>query len=75
MRTAVKLALLPVTGGLGYELIKLAGRYDNWFTRAISAPGVWMQHITTIEPDDEMIECAIKAREAVIPEDPEADKW
>ena len=75
LRTAVKLALLPVTVGIGYELIKLAGRYDNWFTRAISAPGVWMQHITTVEPDDEMIECAIKALEAVIPEDPEADKW
>ena len=74
-RTVVKLALLPLTVGVGYELIKLAGRYDNWFTRAISAPGVWMQHITTIEPDDEMIECAIKALEAVIPEDPEADKW
>ncbi|MBQ6849186.1 MAG: DUF1385 domain-containing protein [Clostridia bacterium] len=75
LRTVVKLALLPVTVGVGYELIKLAGRYDNWFTRAISAPGVWMQHITTIEPDDDMIECAIKALEAVIPEDPEADKW
>ena len=74
-RTVIKLALLPLTVGVGYELIKLAGRYDNWFTRAISAPGVWMQHITTIEPDDDMIECAIKALEAVIPEDPEADKW
>lgn len=74
-RTVVKLALLPLTVGVGYELIKLAGRYDNWFTRAISAPGVWMQHITTIEPDDDMIECAIKALEAVIPEDPEADQW
>ena len=74
-RTVIKLGLLPVTVGIGYELIKLAGRYDNWFTRAISAPGVWMQHITTVEPDDDMIECAIKALEAVIPEDPEADKW
>ena len=74
-RTVIKLALLPLTVGVGYELIKLAGRHDNWFTRAISAPGVWMQHITTIEPDDAMIECAIKALEAVIPEDPEADQW
>jgi len=74
-RTAVKLALLPVTVGVGYELIKLAGRHDNWFTRLISAPGLWMQRITTVEPDDDMIECAIKALEAVIPADPEADKW
>jgi len=75
LRTAVKLLMLPLTVGVGYELIKLAGRHDNWFTRFISAPGLWMQRITTIEPDDGMIECAIKALEAVIPEDPEADKW
>lgn len=74
-RTVVKLAMLPLTVGVGYELIKLAGRFDNWFTRLISAPGLWMQRITTVEPDDEMIECAITALEAVIPEDPEADKW
>ena len=75
LRTAVKLLMLPLTVGVGYELIKLAGRHDNWFTRFISAPGLWMQRITTIEPEDGMIECAIKALEAVIPEDPEADKW
>ncbi len=74
-RTVIKLLLLPVTVGVGYELIKLAGRKDNLFTRIISAPGLWMQRLTTIEPDDGMIECAIKALEAVIPEDPEADKW
>jgi len=74
-RTVVKLGLLPLTVGVGYELIKLAGRHDNWFTRLISAPGLWMQRITTVEPEDDMIECAIKALEAVIPEDPEADKW
>ena len=75
IRTIVKLLLLPLTVGIGYELIKLAGRRDNWFTRFISAPGVWVQHITTVEPDDSMIECAIKALEAVIPEDGESDKW
>ncbi len=75
LRTVVKLLLLPLTVGIGYELIKLAGRCDNWFTRFISAPGVWMQHLTTVEPEDDMIECAIMALEAVIPEDPEADKW
>ena len=75
LRTVIKLLLLPLTVGVGYELIKLAGRKDNLFTRIISAPGLWMQRLTTIEPDDGMIECAIKAMEAVIPEDPEADKW
>ena len=75
IRTIVKILLLPLTVGIGYELIKLAGRTDNWFTRFISTPGVWVQHITTVEPDDDMIECAIKALEAVIPEDSEADKW
>ena len=75
LRTVVKLLMLPLTVGIGYEFIKLAGRHDNWFTRALSAPGLWMQRITTIEPDDDMIECAIKSLEAVIPEDPEADKW
>ncbi|MBR0447159.1 MAG: DUF1385 domain-containing protein [Clostridia bacterium] len=75
LRTVVKLLMLPLTVGVGYECIKLAGRHENWFTRAISAPGLWMQRITTIEPEDGMIECAIKALEAVIPEDPEADKW
>ena len=75
IRTVVKLLLLPLPVGIGYELIKLAGRKDNWFTRFISAPGVWVQHITTVEPDDSMIECAIKALEAVIPEDGESDKW
>ena len=75
LRTVIKLLLLPLTVGVGYELIKLAGRKDNWFTRLISAPGLWMQRLTTIEPDDGMIECAITALRAVIPEDPEADKW
>ncbi len=75
LRTIVKLALLPVSVGVGYELIKLAGRKDNWFTRAISAPGVWLQHLTTKEPEDGMIECAVAALEAVIPADREADNW
>ena len=75
LRTAIKLLLLPLSVGIGYELIKLAGRRDNRFTRFISAPGVWMQHITTKEPDDGMIECAIASLKAVIPEDPESDQW
>ena len=69
LRTVVKLLLLPVTVGLGYELIKLAGRHDNLFTRIISAPGMWLQHITVFEPTDDMIECAIEAISRAIPDD------
>lgn len=75
LRTVVKLLLIPLTVGVGYELIKLAGRRDNWFTRLISAPGMWLQRLTTLEPEDDMIECAIASLRAVIPEDPEADNW
>lgn len=70
----VKLATFPLVIGLGYELIKLAGRYDNVFTRVISAPGKALQLITTREPDDSMIECAIEAMQRVIPEDG-SDRW
>ena len=74
VRTAIKLLLLPLTMGIGYELIKLAGRHDNIFTRIISAPGMWLQHLTVFEPTDDMIECAIAAFVEVIPED-ESDKY
>ena len=69
LRTAVKLLLLPITMGLGYELIKLCGKHDNWLTRIIAAPGLWFQRLTVLEPDDGMIECAIAAMKEVIPED------
>ena len=75
LRICIKLATLPLVVGIGYELIKLAGRKDNWFTRAISVPGMWVQRITTKEPDDGMIECAIQALNLVIPEDKESDNW
>ncbi len=75
LRTAVKLLLIPFVVGIGYELIKLAGRVDNAVTRAFSAPGLWLQRITTLEPDDGMIECAIASLKAVIPQDPEGDNW
>lgn len=68
-RALLKLALLPITMGIGYELIKWAGRKENLLTRVISAPGMWLQHITVFEPTDDMIECAIAAIRAVIPED------
>lgn len=75
LRVVIKIAVLPLIVGIGYELIKLAGRKDNAFTRAISAPGLWMQRITTKEPDDSMIECAIAALKPVIPENPDEDNW
>ena len=69
LRTAIKLLLLPLTMGLGYEFIKLAGKHDNVITRILSAPGLFMQRITVLEPTDDMIECAIAAVKEVIPED------
>ena len=74
IRVLIKLALLPIIVGVGYELIKLAGRRDNAFTRFISAPGLWLQRITVLEPTDDMIECAITAVKEVIPDD-DSDKW
>ena len=74
IRTLIKLALLPFTMGVGYELIKIAGRHQNLFTRIISAPGMWLQRVTVLEPTDDMIECAIKAFVEVIPDD-NSDKY
>ena len=74
LRTGLKLLTFPIVVGVGYELIKLAGRKDNLCTRVISAPGKWLQRLTTREPDDSMIECAIAAMEKVIPGDG-SDQW
>ncbi len=71
IRSSIKIILIPLTVGIGYELIKLCGRHDNALTRIIAAPGVWMQHITTKEPEDDMIEVAIEAIKDVIPENGE----
>lgn len=73
--TAAKLLTFPIVIGVGYELIKLAGRKNNLLTRIISAPGMWLQKITTREPEDDMIECAIRAMELAIPKDGESDNW
>ena len=69
VRTLIKVLLLPLTMGIGYEFIKFAGKHDNAVTRILSAPGLWMQRITVLEPDDSMIECAIAAVNEVIPDD------
>lgn len=71
LRTACKLALLPVSVSIGYELIKLCARHDNIVTRMIAAPGLWVQRITVKEPTDDMIETAISAMKEVIPENGE----
>ena len=72
---AFKLLLLPVVVGITYEINRMVGRYDNGFTRALSAPGLWMQNFTTNEPDDSMIEIGIAAVQAVLPEEEGADRW
>jgi uncharacterized protein YqhQ len=61
--------------GIAYEFIKLAGRYDNILTRVVSAPGIWLQRLTTREPDSEQIEVAIASLNAVLPENIEDDRW
>lgn len=72
-----RICLLPVVAGISYELIKYAGKCSNWFTRMLSKPGVWLQHFTTKEPDDSMIEIAIAALKAVLPDEDsnESTKW
>ncbi len=75
LRTIIKLLLIPVICGIGYELIKVCGKHDNFLTGIIAAPGLWIQRITVKEPDDSMIEIAIAAMNEVIPENEEADKW
>ena len=72
---AFKLLLLPVVVGITYEINRMVGRYDNWFTRMLSAPGLWMQNFTTNEPDDAMIEVGIAAVQAVLPEKEGTDLW
>lgn len=75
LRVLLKIILLPVTIGISYEIIKLVGRYDNIFTRIISAPGMWLQRLTTKEPDEGQLEVAIAALKEVLTGNPEDDKW
>ena len=65
LRLVLRLLLIPVIAGVSYEFIRLAGRFDNWFVNMISQPGLWMQRLTTIEPDEDMIEVGIASVEAV----------
>ena len=70
VRIVTRLLLLPVIAGLSYELLKWAGRSDNWVVKILSMPGLWLQKITTAEPDDEMLEVAIEAVKAVCDDTP-----
>ena len=70
-----KLLLLPLIVGITYEINRWAGRHDNGFTRILTAPGMWFQNFTTNEPDDTMIEVAITAVNAVLPEEEGTDRW
>ena len=63
---AVKLLMMPVIMGIGFEFIQLAGKYPNKLTKLLSAPGLLMQRITTAEPDDAIIEVAIEAMKAAL---------
>lgn len=71
---ATKILLVPLICGIGFEILKICGKYDNVVTRIISAPGLWLQRITTKEPDDSMIEIAIAALKACEPKDPDVER-
>ena len=69
LRSLLKIALLPLTVGVGYEFIRYAGRHDNAIIRALSKPGLWMQNLTTREPSDDIIEVGITALKCALPDD------
>ncbi len=69
LRSLIKLALLPLTVGIGYEFIRYAGRHDNWLIRFLATPGLWMQKLTTKEPEDDIIEVAITSLKCALPDD------
>lgn len=75
LRVVYKLCLFPLLVGISYEILKWAGRSQGVVSRIISQPGLWMQRLTTFEPDDSMIEVAIAAVTPVLPEDREDGRW
>lgn len=70
----IKILLIPIVCGAGFEVLKICGKYDNLATKIISAPGLWLQRITTKEPEDDMIEIAIAALKACEPAVPDVDR-
>lgn len=75
LRVLMRLALLPVVAGISYELIKWAGRSKSRCVTWLSKPGLWLQKLTTCEPDETQIEVAIASMEPCIPENQEDDRW
>ena len=75
VRLGLHLLLLVPVVGVTYEFNRLVGAHDNWLTRILSAPGMWMQNFTTNEPDDAMLEVAIEAMKLVIPDQAGKDRW
>lgn len=74
-RIIFRLLLLPIVAGVSYEIIKFAGRSQNKCVSLLTKPGLWLQKLTTREPDDSQLEVAIASLKAVIPENKEEDKW
>lgn len=72
-RVGYRLLLLPIVAGFSYEVIKLVGKYENWLTKCIAAPGMWMQYLTTREPEGDQIEVAIASLQAVLTGDRQQD--
>ncbi len=75
LRTLAHLLLLPLVVGVTYEFNRWVGRHDNPVTRVLTAPGMWLQNFTTNEPDDSMIQCAIRSLELVLPDEQGKDEW
>ena len=75
LRMLTRIALMPVVAGLSYEIIKIAGRSKSSCVKFLSKPGLWLQKLTTSEPDDKQIEVSISSMKAVIPINKEDDKW
>ena len=75
LRILLKLLLLPLVVGISYEIIKFAGRHDNTVMRFVLAPGLWLQRLTTREPDDSQLEVAIRSLQSVLTGNPADDAW
>ena len=75
LRIVYKLCMFPLLVGVCYEILKWAGRSHSVLSRIVSQPGLWMQRLTTFEPDDSMIEVAIAAVTPVLPENQEEARW
>ena len=75
LRILSRVILIPVIAGVSYEILRLAGRSNSKIMDMVSRPGMWMQGLTTTEPDDDMIEVAIAAVKPVLPENPEEGRW